>query len=253
MDNKLNDIRKKLRSSFQHPDQGGAFEQEAAEGWKAAGNEKWEEIMSRLDKRIDNQIIEPVQPASPKKPDHLLRKISSPLQIGIAATILLIIGLSIQLLLPKEHHGYQDLYAEYYKPLDAPEDVLKGEGENNTNNNAATEKIASALYDEMEFKESVAFYSELLAENPGNAKYTLFLGLSLMNIEEFDKAILLYNSYQSTQQSYDEDIRWYLALAHLRKGEINTSKAILENFSKNKNSYYHVTAQQLLARMEQIK
>lgn len=239
MDSKYNNNNKEM---FQNDSD---FDFEAQEGWKEIGIENWDKIHQKLEKRIDEQI----ESSQKNRPKTLpLKKNTSWKYISIAAVFLVIVGFSLKLLLPTTTSD--TLFEEYYRPLNAPEDNFRSD-------NAITieEKVqqASDAYDELEHKKAIALYSELLKEHPNHPKYILFLGLSYINDERYDDAIKLYNSYNPQNVSYDEDIQWYLALAHLKKGEILTSKNLLINISQKEKNDYAQTAQELVAKLDKLK
>lgn len=225
------------------------FDKEAKDGWDKIGMENWDDIQQKLSSRIDaaaNQ--QPVQ-ESPQIKSTKTRKFSAT-SYGIAAMIMIVLGLSIRFIYDDKPENVV-LFENYYRPLDAPENTFRSEEKLNESEEKA--RFASDAYDELEYKKSIAFYSELLKESPDNSKYTLFLGLSYINDGRFDDAILLYNNYKPRNIPYDEDIQWYLALAHLRKGEIQTSKILLQNFANNTKSYYSETANELVSKMSKLK
>ncbi|MCO5233558.1 MAG: hypothetical protein LC105_08170 [Chitinophagales bacterium] len=224
------------------------FDKEAQEGWENIGFENWEDIHQKLDYLIDQQTITISKSESISK-TSIWKKLSIPM--SIAAVFLIAIGIGISILYEQPKDTNISLYTEYYRPLDAPEDNFRGEEK--TQDIESKAKQASDAYDELEYKKSIMFYSELLAESPNNSKYTLFLGLSYINTGEYDKAILLFNNHAPQNSNYDEDIQWYLALAHLRRGEIQTSKAILESISHTKNNYYSSSAGELYNKLSQLK
>lgn len=221
------------------------FDLEAQEGWGQIGVEKWDLIYQKLEKRIEEKVNTLEQKPVKTK---AIKKITTWKYVSIAAILLLLVGFSLQLILPTT--TAESLFNEYYKPLRAPEDNFRSE-----NAETIEEKVqqASDAYDDLEHKKAIALYSELLKEEPNNPKYILFLGLSYINDGKYEDAILLYNTYTPQNVSYDEDIQWYLALAHLRKGEILTSKNLLINISQKEKNDYANTARELVAKLEKLK
>ncbi|HUH75372.1 MAG TPA: hypothetical protein VLZ75_13335 [Chitinophagales bacterium] len=225
------------------------FEKEAKEGWDNIGMEHWDSIHQKLDRMIDQETSNDITTASNKI--HPIKKNSNlSLKLGIAAMIFLTIGLSLTFIFNQPEQNIQ-LFDAYYKPLDAPEDNFRSEEKVAAINENV--KVASDAYDDLDYKKSIAFYSELLKESPGNSKYTLFLGLSYINDGKYDEAILLYNLHHGEDSPYDEDIKWYLALAHLRKGEIQTSKLLLESIAQDSKNYYANTADELATKLAKLK
>ncbi|MCO5248598.1 MAG: tetratricopeptide repeat protein [Chitinophagales bacterium] len=220
------------------------FDNEAKEGWDMIGFEKWDVIHKTLDEKID-KITDKEQNLSVVKK----RGFSRSLIVGMAAVVLLLLGISTRFLWSEDPNV--KLFNQYYKALSAPEDVFRGD--QSSSQIPLKAKQASEAYDELDYKKSVEFYTELLKENPNNAKYTLFLGLSYLNQGRYDDAILLFNDYTPQGVQYDEDIQWYLALAHLRKGEIQTSRLLLQTIYQNRESYYANTAKELATRLDKLK
>ena len=244
MDDKLKSLRESQKKAFQQAENAeDAFFNEASEGWDNVGLDKMDSILSKIDQRIDARVN-----AAAPAPQTKVRKLWMVWATGIAASILLLVaGIRFFTEEPAATPTYtaDALYEAYYKPLSGPEPVYRGDNDFKK----PKDKVASMAYDEKEFDIAILHYKELLNENPGSAKYTLFLGLSLMSYERYDDAILLYNSYKPTGVTYDEDIRWYLGLAHLKKGEFNTAQAILESLAKNPKSYYQEGASEIIAKI----
>lgn len=220
------------------------FEKEAREGWEKIGWENWDNIMHRLNGRLDDTTVSEKQESSSNTFIAWFKPLS------IAASILMAIGISF-ILFKNNEVDHLQLFSQYYKPLDAPEDNFRSNAD--TISTSPIEKKASDAYEDLEYKKAIAFYSELHKENPKNAKYVLFLGLSYINDERYDDAIQLYNAYPLQNSPYDEDILWYLALAHLKKGEILTSKNLLINISNKKDNYYANTALELITKLDRLK
>lgn len=242
MDNRnREELKKNLTTSEVKTD----FEKEAQDGWEEIGIENWDNIHQKMDAKIDRIIAQQPSKTNPGKKRSFF---SFP--YGIAAVIMIALGLSIKFIYQDEPENVQ-LFEAYYRPLSGPEDTFRNEEKLNESEGKA--RFASEAYDELEYKKAIAFYSELLKESPNNSKYTLFLGLSYINDGKYDDAIVLYNGHSPQGISYDDDIAWYLALAHLRKGEIQTSKHLLKNISSNTQNDYSDTAKELVAKLDKLK
>lgn len=239
MDNKYDKTKNNLLENSSE------FEQEALEGWNEIGLEKWNAIHEKLEQNIDKQI-QKNSDSDISNDKVIIFQLTK--YIGIAALLFIILGISFKFW---SNNPTDQLFKEYYQPLSAPEDNFRSDlsitpiDERN--------KHASDAYDELEFKKAIALYSELLKENPNNSRYILFLGLSYINDEKYDETIQLFNSYSPNNSPYDDDIQWYLALAHLKKGELLTSKNLLTNISNKKDNYYADTAQELISKLNQLK
>jgi tetratricopeptide (TPR) repeat protein len=242
MSNNKNEIRKDLNQPITD------FDKESQEGWEKIGMEHLDSIQQRLDQIIDKELS--MNNAIEVKIVPIQKSNRFPFKMSIAAMILITLGLSIKFVFDQPAQNIQ-LFETYYKPLEAPEDNFRSEEKNEAINENA--RIASDAYDDLEYKKAIGFYTELLNEFPNNSKYTLFLGLSYINDGKFDEAINLYNLHTSNNTPYDEDIKWYLALAHLRKGEIQTSKLLFENIALDSKNYYAHTADEIVNKLSKLK
>ncbi len=245
-ENQHNEIKRKVFSQSQKSD----FEQEAADGWKEIGEDRWDSVMQNLSEKIDQTLEKQneVRVESPIVPIEKNRWRT--FSVAAAVLVLVALGVSLTLMWTQKETG-EDLFLAYYKPLESPEDTYRGdEGREDAE---SLSRQASDAYEDLDYKRAIAFYSELHKEFPESSKYVLFLGLSYINDGNFDDAIVLFNSHQVAGESYDEDIEWYLALAHLKKGEIQTSKILLSGIAEDSENYYSQTATELVQRISKIK
>lgn len=246
MDNTLDPLRKQQLEALQQAENSDDdFLQEAAEGWQAAGMDKMDAILNRIDQRIDERTgAQSAIKESPVVP--IGRPSRAGWWIGLAASVMLAV-LAI-FFFSKEDKALtsDELFAMYYQPLQAPEPVFRGE-----NNSSTPQKVqqASDLYGNGQYDQAIAYYQELLKEYPLHPKYTLFLGLSYMQQEKYNEAIALFNTHVPSGTTYDEDIQWYLSLAHLKQGNLNTARTMLEKFRDSEGSYYKTNAGQIIAQM----
>lgn len=255
MNDKLKALRSEQKKAMQSEDfREDDFLREAAEGWEQVGPEKMDDIMARLDKQVEARVE--VVPASDKT--GIIRSLFSAWTVGIAASVMLVVVGVWYLSRPQapgnmvadqqqvsEQAIANALYDEYFKALDGPDPVFRGERDL-TN---AKKQAATIAYDAKDFDLAIRHYKELLAEKPQDPKYTLFLGLAYMSLGEYEAAITLYNSYVPGGVTYDEDIEWYLSLAHLKNGQINSARPILEKLAQSQNSYYKISASEIVARL----
>lgn len=249
MEDHLKQLREQQKAALQQNDRPeDDFLTESAEGWAEAGFSDMDRVMASIDARIDLKVAE--QPATSQPDQPKVVKFSGPVLskyiFGIAATIVLAVVAVFFFNKRGSTQKQEQLFAMYYQPLEAPEKTYRGEN-SGTDNKKAQE--ASTSYGSQQYDLSIRYYKELLAEYPNDPKYTLFLGLSLMQEERYDEAIALFNTHVPSNTNYDEDIQWYLALAQLKKGNLNTARTMLEKLQNSPGSYYNESAGQIIARM----
>ena len=222
MEDHLKQLREQQKATLQQNDQPeDEFLTESAEGWAEAGFADMDKVMASIDARIDKEVTG--QDSTAESAPAKVVSFSSPnitkYVLGIAATLVLAV------------------VAVFFFNK-------RGTGTDNKK-----EQQASSSYGSQQYDLSIRYYKELLAEYPNDPKYTLFLGLSLMQEERYDEAIALFNTHVPSNTSYDEDIQWYLALAQLKKGNLNTARTMLEKLQNSPGSYYNESAGQIIARM----
>ena len=249
MEDHLKKLREQQKATLQQNDQPeDEFLTESAEGWAEAGFADMDKVMASIDARIDKEVTG--QDSTAESAPAKVVSFSSPnitkYVLGIAATLVLAVVAVFFFNKRGAVQKQEQLFAMYYQPLEAPEKIYRGE---NTGTDNKKEQQASSSYGSQQYDLSIRYYKELLAEYPNDPKYTLFLGLSLMQEERYDEAIALFNTHVPSNTSYDEDIQWYLALAQLKKGNLNTARTMLEKLQNSPGSYYNESAGQIIARM----
>lgn len=211
------------------------FDKESMEGWQSLSNveEKFEEIMLSLDKKID-AITEP----SSSKENKIKPSIK---WFAIAASILLLIGVSFYVF-ENRTTPEQNLYASYFSPMAHPDAPVRG-SENTSL--SEVEYHAMTAYEAEDYKKAVNYYETLFNEYPRNTKNALFLSISYLGVNNPTKAIQVLSRIDNVEENYKSDISWYLALAYLKNNEKNSARIILDGLTKEDN-FYTESAQEIL-------
>lgn len=134
----------------------------------------------------------------------------------LAATFLLLIGLSVMwLLLNKSQNS---LFENYYQPYPM-EDVIRGE----------KPKVSTEIttkYNKKQYQEIIVDLEILVRDFPENDLYKVYLGNSYLNLNEENKAISVFGLI--SENIYKEEALWYIALCHLRTKNNKKTKIALE-------------------------
>lgn len=216
-----------------------AFMVEAKEGWNSSGEASFDRVLDKIEKRIDH-----VSMLSSKDNKFISIFSKSKLRAMLALAASVVVALILVWNFPQKQDP-QALFASYYKPISPIESQQFRGGEDNSSIEATH---AAEAFEKEDYENAILYYRALLNSQPHNSKYTLFLGMSYLSSGKPKAAIQLYNNYQPKGDSFDEDIHWYLALAYLQTGEINTARIIFEEISK-KNNYYSPTAAAILKKL----
>lgn len=218
------------------------FDAEAIEGWNSLPNaeENFDSILNALDKKIDA-----LAGISEKGNTFQIEKKTKPGSIGkwiaLAASILLIVGVSVYIFQSNETQE-QQLFSTYFSPRVHPDAPVRGESVINLNE---VEAKAMYAYEAEDFKKAINHYEILVREYPRNSKHALFLSISYLGVNNPEKAINVLSRLEKVDENYKSDIAWYLALAYLKNNEKNAARIVLESLVKE-DSFYTESAIEIL-------
>ena len=146
----------------------------------------------------------------------------------VAASIVALFGLLTWSLFFNSNNDA--LYSDYYQIY--PNTVLptvRGE------NSLGIKSDAFYAYDNGDYQKSAALFSEIYSNDA--ADYALFYkGISLMELKNYNDAIVVFNQHTYTQKNdFEPYFRWYSALAYLKLGEKQNAINALEALTKTDN------------------
>lgn len=168
------------------------------------------------------------------------------LRWAVAACILLFIGLSLDHYYSNRLPINERLYAEYYAPFSP------FESENHHfvfDRNGMTE--AEEEYLKGNYQNALAILNNLPNEISIQAEKQFYIGMSDMEIGNFDAAIRNFNDVlnKNVQFKYVPQINWYLGLCYLNIDETNKAVEIFQHVVKYKG-YKYQEAKKILKKLE---
>jgi len=110
--------------------------------------------------------------------------------------------------------------------------------------NPSTFDKANKAYKSKNYKQAILLYDEYLLEDSNNPSALLFRGGAELALKQTDAAILTFQQLVQNRK-YTDMANWYLALAHLKKEDIEQAKSNLKRITNEDKKYYD-KAQQLL-------
>ncbi len=162
------------------------------------------------------------------------------LYAGIA-TILVIIGLTVFSpfkTLPNE------LYANYLDLSELPSLVDRGHSDQKSLIKA------QKLFEAKEYDQSLAILEKQLSTIQKNkATIYLYTGISQMELGQFDKAEISFNTLIESNLIDSPKGKWYKALLFIKKNELSNAKNILHQITKSSNNYKFKEASELLNKL----
>lgn len=140
------------------------------------------------------------------------------------------------------------LYSSYYKPLNEVSFTGRGEGVE------VYEEFRMAIdqYLKEDFAKSTRMLSSLVAENPDFPEAQLYLGLSLMGVEEFPSSVEVFESYLANSTKYVYEAKWYLALCYLKVDDYQSAKTLIDELSGMEGALGR-DAEKISKRLDRIK
>lgn len=146
-----------------------------------------------------------------------------PWQIGIAATILLVIGFYFF-----SNIG-QPSYHEYANP---GEIVLTVRSESQTDF-----KNAEASYNSRDYNKAISYFNILLEKSPENVEVQFYKAIALIETDQFEKANSLLKSISEGNSAYAHKAIYWRALNMLKHNKLQEAKTILQEIPSNSPEY----------------
>jgi Flp pilus assembly protein TadD len=91
-------------------------------------------------------------------------------------------------------------------------------------------------YDAGDFEGAIEDLQEALSTDPNNADYGFYLGISLMQTSQFEKAITTFSEIPESNR-FSRVAIWYSGLSHLKTGDIQNARLRFNNLSDSPGSY----------------
>ncbi|MCD8071599.1 MAG: hypothetical protein LUE10_00135, partial [Alistipes sp.] len=110
-------------------------------------------------------------------------------------------------------------------------------------------ELAGSLYADRDFGGAALVYDKLFASYPAEElpeQVFFYSGMSCLLSGDPDGAIKLFGSIPRTGSVFSDDMRWFLALAHLVKSENLAARLILEDISGEEDNPYAGRARELV-------
>ncbi|WP_025663704.1 tetratricopeptide repeat protein [Aquimarina megaterium] len=162
------------------------------------------------------------------------------LYAGIAV-ILIIIGLTI---FSPFKTSTNELYANYINLSELPSLIDRGNSE---------QKLlikAQKLFEAKEYDQSLSILEQQLSTAQKNkAIIYLYTGISQMELGQFDKAEISFNTLIENKFIDSPKGKWYKALLFLKKNDVSKAKNILFQITESSSNYKFKEASELLSKL----
>lgn len=163
--------------------------------------------------------------------------------LSIAASIVVVLSLGF-IFFWNSSVKNDNLYADFYETfpnIEAP----TTRGENTLN----IKSEAFYAYDSKDYKKAIELFSEIYKVE--KTDYAIFyIGLSEMELNEHKKAINTFSLFDGdTNNNFYYYVKWYKALCYLKENDIENSKKLLNEVTKNTNPF-QLKSKELLSKLD---
>lgn len=150
-----------------------------------------------------------------------------------------------------------DVYSKYLSAsLASNMEALRG-GEGSEQGGEEDQIIAQkraeglAAYSNKDYAKAVGILEEVNKAKPADLQVPYYIGTCYLALDKPNQAETHFKALLGkTNAYYFEHAQWYMALIYVYKGELDKSKAILEEVVKNPNHYFLTQAENLLGDVE---
>jgi tetratricopeptide (TPR) repeat protein len=108
---------------------------------------------------------------------------------------------------------------------------------------------AAALYNQGDYSGALARLDSLLVGNPKNSQVLFIKGLTKMETGEYDAAGSLLSQVAKSGGSFEINSQWYLAMIHLKQGNIDVARQQFGLIKSAKNNPYRKQAAKIYRRL----
>ena len=164
--------------------------------------------------------------------------------LAVAASLLAMVFLGY-LMLPGS--GPEDLYVAYYQPY--PNLINPAQRSLEVREETVLERAMRA-YDGQQYMQALALFEQGNVASASDPGYTFYYAASYLGLNQEQQAIpLLEQVAQRTESLFYRPALWYLALAHLKRGDTATALPYLREVATSEGDYTR-EAQELLKELE---
>jgi tetratricopeptide (TPR) repeat protein len=158
-----------------------------------------------------------------------------------AAVILVALIIGGTFLFNPGNYSAEKLFKMYYKS-----------GETIGISRSGNVDMAEALryFSKNDFQTAEGLFDKILVNDPNNFAVKYYSGISNIEIKNFDKAILMFESItRNGDNLYTENADWYLGLSYLAAGQVNQADSIFTRIASTPSHYYFDEAKSILEKI----
>lgn len=193
-------------------------------------NAKAEEIRNFIARSFEpDESVEGIslQPDMPGKPSKVIRIIS----YSSAAAAIIAVVLLFRFIIP--YANPDKIFARYYEPYYVASVVTRNAG----NLDAGDLKSALESYRNRNYQLAAVQFSESLLAEPVTDLPRFYLGMSFIELKNYERAVRVLESLADRQGEFTSDAKWYLGLVFLKTGNKEKARECFEYLAADPGFY----------------
>jgi len=157
---------------------------------------------------------------TPKSKPHIRKNNFAPWKI--AASLILLIGISWLLFFYTQSTSTAELYASNFEPYrNVVQPIVRGEDKEDI------QSKAFKAYESKDYKNAIVFFDQILQEDPSTT-ISFYKANTLLQLNKTSEAITLLETTVKSADTFQDRALWYLALAYLKEDNVDASKKTLK-------------------------
>lgn len=158
----------------------------------------------------------------------------------IAASIVILIGLSAFWFLRTNTLNSEELFVQYFEPSrNLVQPIVRGESPKDIKSQAFT------AYETKNYEEALSYFDQMLEQN-NDKTISFYKANVLLELNKTEEAITIFNDNLKTSDSLEVKNKWYLALALLKINDIEQAKKQLQDLVDTDSKFKANQVQELL-------
>lgn len=163
--------------------------------------------------------------------------------VSLSAAAVLGAFLMIKTLVPAS--GTENLFDKYYEPFNAVSPVTRSL----TDNSDMNYQTAIENYKKGNYQSAALGFSNAISAYPSNREPLLYLGITEVELDNYDKAIAILSDISGSSGEYGKEAKWYLGLTYLKTGDKDKAYECFKMLSQ-RPGYYCKRSEKILRRIK---
>jgi len=163
--------------------------------------------------------------------------------ISLAAATIIGAVFIVRMLMPSD--DTQKIFGKYYEQFPAISSVTRSTG------TSGSESFARAIgnYKSGDYQSAAAGFSEAILDGSESTSAGFFLGITEIELKNYNKAIILLEGVAKQQGEYTKDAIWYLGLVYCKTGNEVKASECFELLARSQG-FYSDRSEKILRRLK---